>query len=280
MRYFAESPVIAVRDMPREAKKLRRLRQQGALWSPLPGIFAHRDTPDGWELRIQAAHLWAPEAVVCGAAAARLTWWPDLPLESIDLHGVDRRPTVGWLHVSRATVDPELYRMAGPMKIAVPALTVLQLTRTRGGVAIDEALRRGAATLPEIRDALDFVPRWNGSEKARRLLRRSRNEPWSRLERQAHELLDKARIVDWRGNYEVRVAGQRFFIDIAFPGAKIAIEIDGFDFHRTREAFDRDREKQNLLVLAGWTVLRFTSNTIHKLVPHLRALLKVGVLSP
>jgi very-short-patch-repair endonuclease len=36
------------------------------------------------------------------------------------------------------------------------------------------------------------------------------------------------------------------------------IEIDGWAFHSDQERFQRDRSRQNRLVAAGWTVLRFT----------------------
>jgi very-short-patch-repair endonuclease len=39
----------------------------------------------------------------------------------------------------------------------------------------------------------------------------------------------------------------------------VAIEIDGWEHHRTRSAFDDDRARSNDLVAAGWNVLRFTS---------------------
>ena len=35
-------------------------------------------------------------------------------------------------------------------------------------------------------------------------------------------------------------------------------EVDGFAFHTDPETFERDRRKQNALVLAGYQVLRFT----------------------
>jgi very-short-patch-repair endonuclease len=38
----------------------------------------------------------------------------------------------------------------------------------------------------------------------------------------------------------------------------VVCEVDGYEHHSGREAFTRDRERQNALVLAGWTVLRFT----------------------
>ena len=39
---------------------------------------------------------------------------------------------------------------------------------------------------------------------------------------------------------------------------RLAIEIDGWAWHHSPDRFQRDRAKQNQLVGAGWTVLRFT----------------------
>nr|WP_239581753.1 DUF559 domain-containing protein [Gordonia rubripertincta] len=49
-----------------------------------------------------------------------------------------------------------------------------------------------------------------------------------------------------------------YIIDFAIPHVKVAVEIDGFAFHRDAAAFRRDRLKRNLLVANGWTVLNFT----------------------
>lgn len=59
--------------------------------------------------------------------------------------------------------------------------------------------------------------------------------------------------------YNVYVNGNRYRIDIAIPELKIAIEVDGFLYHSGRESFDSDKRRQNDLVTAGWTVLRFTA---------------------
>jgi very-short-patch-repair endonuclease len=45
-------------------------------------------------------------------------------------------------------------------------------------------------------------------------------------------------------------------LDLAFPGARVLVEVDGWAHHRDLPAFRRDQERQNALVLAGWTVLR------------------------
>jgi very-short-patch-repair endonuclease len=54
--------------------------------------------------------------------------------------------------------------------------------------------------------------------------------------------------------------GGRFVarIDLAYPDALVAVELDGFEHHSTPEAFQRDRARQNDLVALGWMVLRFT----------------------
>ncbi len=47
-------------------------------------------------------------------------------------------------------------------------------------------------------------------------------------------------------------------LDAAYPERRVAIEVDGFASHSSPEAFQRDRERQNVLSVLGWTVLRFT----------------------
>jgi very-short-patch-repair endonuclease len=61
--------------------------------------------------------------------------------------------------------------------------------------------------------------------------------------------------------HRVTLLGRRCRIDLAYPELKVAIEVDGWDHHRTRTAFDADRARENDLVAAGWRVLRFTSRS-------------------
>jgi hypothetical protein len=55
-----------------------------------------------------------------------------------------------------------------------------------------------------------------------------------------------------------RASGRSAFIDLAYPGHRLAIELDGWAEHGLRSAFDADRARGNELVLAGWRLLRFT----------------------
>ncbi|MFN2535890.1 MAG: endonuclease domain-containing protein, partial [Pseudonocardiaceae bacterium] len=50
--------------------------------------------------------------------------------------------------------------------------------------------------------------------------------------------------------------------DGACSQARLAIEVDGWAWHSDVDRFATDRRRQNALVLAGWTVLRFTWNDL------------------
>ncbi|MBS1871068.1 MAG: DUF559 domain-containing protein [Actinobacteria bacterium] len=50
--------------------------------------------------------------------------------------------------------------------------------------------------------------------------------------------------------------------DAVWHRHKLVVELDGWDAHKTRRAFQHDRTKQNALTTAGWTVLRFTHDDL------------------
>ena len=47
-------------------------------------------------------------------------------------------------------------------------------------------------------------------------------------------------------------------VDIAFVEARLAVEVDGFAWHRTPRQLAADHERHNRLQLAGWRVLRIS----------------------
>ena len=55
-----------------------------------------------------------------------------------------------------------------------------------------------------------------------------------------------------------RPDGRNAFIDLAEPATKLAVELDGWETHGVRSAFDADRIRGNELLLLGWNLLRFT----------------------
>jgi len=54
------------------------------------------------------------------------------------------------------------------------------------------------------------------------------------------------------------VPGRKYSLDIAFRDLNIGLEMDGWEWHgKNIKNFKRDRQKDRLLLLSGWRVLRF-----------------------
>lgn len=65
--------------------------------------------------------------------------------------------------------------------------------------------------------------------------------------------------------YQGAVPGRKFRIDVAFPEVRLAVECDGWEHHgRYKDDFQRDRERDRLMLLNGWRVLRFYASEIKK----------------
>ncbi|PZR67622.1 MAG: hypothetical protein DLM63_06115 [Solirubrobacterales bacterium] len=52
--------------------------------------------------------------------------------------------------------------------------------------------------------------------------------------------------------------GSAIEVDFHWPTQRLVVETDGHAYHRTRQAFERDRKRDQRLQLAGWRPVRFT----------------------
>lgn len=209
-------------------------------------------------MRMRALARWDPDAVLTGAAAARVSYWPEVRLDRIDATSRwQRRPQRGYAF-SRRRIPPELVIERRGLRLTVPSLTALDLADIDHTDALDIALRTRVVTLDSLHEALRLTSCRPGNCDRRKVLLDSRDAPWSRAERLGHRLLRKAGITGWLTNYPVVDAAGIYYIDIAFPRQKLAIEIDGRLHEDDLGQFESDRWRQNALVLQGWRVLRFT----------------------
>ena len=53
-------------------------------------------------------------------------------------------------------------------------------------------------------------------------------------------------------------------VDLGYPEARLALEIDGYRWHSTPEQKLSDEERQNRIILAGWSVLRFSAQVVRR----------------
>jgi very-short-patch-repair endonuclease len=237
---------------------MRYLVQRGDLVRVLPGVYCARAQAGSLDARIHALRLSDADAVLVGATAARVSFWPAVRVREVECavrH--TRTPQPGFLF-TRRSIPGELVVDRPRLRYTAPALTALDLCGTLGGDAIDHALRHRATTLHHLSRAMELTAGRVDNKSRRQLLLDSRDEPWSAAERLFHRLLRAAGISGWKSNDPAVLAGSTFYIDVVFRSRKLAIEIDGREHHIGVEVFETDRWRQNLLALDGWRVLRFT----------------------
>nr|WP_232531627.1 DUF559 domain-containing protein [Microlunatus antarcticus] len=248
--------VVSRRDEPRLRSTIDWLVRTGELAPVLPGVYTAAEQTQDFRVRVLALRRWSPDAVLTGAAAARLTFWPTIPVTDVDA-ATDRQAVHVGFRLVRRTVPDELLWESSGLRLTVPALTALDLCE-QGTDGIDHVLRSRAATLEGLWRAFELTRGRRGNRQRLRHLLDSRAEPWSAAERLCHRLLHGAGIEGWTANLPVQAGGRNYFLDVAFPDLGVVVEIDGRLHEDDPDVFENDRWRQNDLVLDGWIVLRFT----------------------
>lgn len=228
-------------------------------WTPLGrGVYllgGHRRTD---AVRVRAASLTTGErATVHGPAAAfwhgMLDWAPT-PVGITVPRSARARSGAG-IRIRRRDLDAtDRWVRDGVALTAVP-LTVLETVAVLDAAAtfLDRALQK-YVPFEDLYAALCRNAGAHGMRRAGDLLVVAADRADSAAERRLVELLRAAGVTGFVRGFEVGP----WQLDVAFPDARLAIEVDGWAWHGDVERFQADRRKQNALVAAGWTVLRFT----------------------
>ena len=61
--------------------------------------------------------------------------------------------------------------------------------------------------------------------------------------------------------HPVRARGTCYYLDLAYPAARLGIEYDGAD-HRTQRRARRDLVREAALTALGWHILRFDAHVV------------------
>ncbi|MGX5655796.1 DUF559 domain-containing protein [Geodermatophilus nigrescens] len=219
-------------------------------------------------VRVEAVLRGAPASAVLSHLTAARLWGLEVPLVREDRrvhlvvppgtrirHRADRR-------VHCATLpDEQVTRRLG-VPVTSPGRTWLDLAAVLPPAALlavtDQMLRRRyqRRTLEGITAGARGV---RGIRAARRVLAVADHRAGSPMESVLRWLVLEAGLPAPDLQHVVRgAAGFVGRVDMAWPDRKVLVEFDG-DVHRERRVFVDDLRRQNGLVLAGWTVLRFTS---------------------
>ncbi|BBG00696.1 MULTISPECIES: DUF559 domain-containing protein [Pseudonocardia] len=244
---------------------VRRRITRGELIEVYPGVLcstAHRATS---RMLVTAAARWAgPHGVLDGVAAAivhrMLPRQPDRsrPVGVTVPHRV-RRTVPDGIRLRRRDLAPADRVTRDGAGVTSPGLTALETAATLpdGAAFLDRVLQRGLP-FAELLAAHDRNIGAAGLPRARSLLVEAADRADSRAERRLIRHLRRAGIT----GFERGLPFGPWFVDVAFPRKRLAVEVDGWAFHSDPERFRTDRRKQNALVEAGWTVLRFTWHDI------------------
>ncbi len=134
-------------------------------------------------------------------------------------------------------------------------------------VLADAALRTGACQADEL--VAIAGPRPRGGRRALRVADARAESPFeSRLRAE----LIQARVPPPVLQHVVRADG-RFVarVDFAWPDIRLAVEADGAGVHASAAALQGDLRRQNAVLRAGWTMLRFTWADLGRIAPVVRA---------
>ena len=243
-------------------RTVQRRVAAGAWTEVAPGVYLVGGHRFGSESRVRAAGLWGgPGCLVSGTAAAYWHEMLDAPGRVVDLAvpvGTRRRPPA-WIRPRRRRVGELDRTEVRGVAVTDIGLTVLETTAVvpNASAFLDRALQR-SLSFDELYAAYCRAVGTRGMARAGRYLIAAADRADSAIERTLVGLLRRARIDGF-------VVGEPFGngkIDVAFPAARIAIEIDSWAWHTDPERFRADRHKGNDLVAAGWTLLRFTWHDI------------------
>jgi putative AbiEi antitoxin of type IV toxin-antitoxin system/uncharacterized protein DUF559 len=245
---------------------VRRRLSAGRLHPIHPGVYAvghPRLTVKG--LFIAAVHYGGEGALLSHRSAAEL-WGLISPSSLVDVTIAShrrRRGNVVWHEARTLHSDDRATKDGIPVtSVARTLLDVAEvLSKPRLERVLEDAERLRLFDLRKLQELLSRSPGRRGVKPLRAVLQsQSGSVPMTRseLERAFLDFCDEVGLP--RPAPNVWVEG--FEVDGVWPDAALIVELDSFEFHRTRAAFERDRARDTKLQVAGYRVVRVTDRRL------------------
>ncbi len=203
-----------------------------------------------------------PAAVLSHRSAAALWGLSASPADGVDVTvvGRDCGRRVGIRDYRVLGLADADWGIRDGLPVTAPARTLLDLAsvvdeRTLER-AVNEALVQRVATDADLRSTLARSQGRPGVPALRRLLDRGEGPALTRseAEERMRQLLKKGRLPLPATN--VKIA--RYEVDMLWRSQRLVVEIDGYAFHSSRGAFERDRARDSDLQALGFRVVRVT----------------------
>jgi very-short-patch-repair endonuclease len=221
--------------------------------------------------------FWLAAVWACGEGAVLSHW------DAAALHDLlpPRGARIHVIRPSNAGRSPDSARIAlhrvgtfqpweGRLIDGIPATTVartlLDLAPKLRPRALEDLIARAdrlrTIDLRAVHHSLQAHPRQPGAPRLRSVVdalsHRAAADLRSPLETKLLQLCDDHNLPTPRANATI----QGLLVDFHWPGTNLIVETDGYAYHSTPSSFERDRERDQQLTLAGYTVVRFTYNQV------------------
>jgi hypothetical protein len=247
-----------------------RLSRGYLIAASLPGVYAVGHIPTHPHNRARGVLLAAgPRAVLSHASAATL--WDIRRGWEFPLHvtvRTDRRLRGVVVHRNRLITERDVRTQYG-LRVTSPALTILDLAASHD--LSDAALQRAIddlrmprrfLTLEQLEELAGRFPYHRGTRRLRRLLGIAQPEPTrSGWEQEWPGFAASHGLPPYAMN--VVVGGRR--VDVLFAAARVAVELDGWEAHRSYAAFVADRDGDaDLLAREGIVTVRLTRARVRR----------------
>jgi very-short-patch-repair endonuclease len=157
-------------------------------------------------------------------------------------------------------LEPREVSVCQGLSVTSPARTLRDIAGTVSmrelERAVDEALVRRIVRLQQLRDAVAQDKGRVGGPLLAALLEH-RGKPTITRSQAEERMLELIRAADFPP-HETNARVNGYEVDFLWRPQRVIVEIDGYVYHSTRSAFERDRAKDAALAAAGFLVVRIT----------------------
>lgn len=245
----------------------RRLRA-GRLHLLHPGVYAvgHRITPR--EGRWLAAILRVGDGAILSHRSAAELWGVCRTRDRsrIDISAPRATRSSPTIRRRRVSYTPDDLTVRRRIPVTTLARTLFDIAPELSLEAFEAVLREAEYLhrfrLEELEKLLQRYPGRRGATTIKRCLhhlgRGPRGRTRSRLEIRFAALLARTDLPKPDLNALLNLDGFKVEADCLWREQKLIVELDGGQAHRTRVAFESDRERDRRLQVAGWRVIRIT----------------------
>lgn len=253
--------------------------------------------PDTGRQQLMAAVLGCPGSVVARQSAGRLAGFTHLPADDgwphvLRTHGSNHQ--LHRVHVHQTRWLPDHHRtVIDGIPVTTPERTVFDLAAElrpqRFRRLVDELLAASQVDLTRLeRVHAELARRGRTGSRLMGVVLDERQggyvPPASELEARFVALCQRRGLPvaerQLRAPWAEDAGRASPRVDMAFPGARVLVELDSWRHHSSMAAFEGDRRRDQLAAAAGWRTLRFTWRQLTADPDHVVAVLRAVLERP